>query len=55
MIRSYVVTFAFVMFRILLRLLQAEHIGTFAEQVGVSAWFCWAVPLLITGGVSAGA
>jgi hypothetical protein len=47
MIRSCVVTFGFVTFRILLKLLQAEDIGTFAEQVGLCAWFCWAVPLLI--------
>lgn len=48
MIRSYVVTFAFVTFRILLKILQAAHFGTFPVQVGLCAWFCWAVPLLIT-------
>jgi uncharacterized membrane protein len=48
MIRSYVVSFGFVTFRILYKILQAVDIGTFAAQVGVSAWFCWAVPLLLT-------
>lgn len=48
MIRSYVVTFAFVTFRGLNEILLAAHIGTTLEQIGLSAWFCWAVPLLIT-------
>jgi uncharacterized membrane protein len=47
MIRSYVVTFAFVSFRVLYDLLRAYHVGTRAEQAGLSAWFCWAVPLLV--------
>jgi uncharacterized membrane protein YozB (DUF420 family) len=48
MIRSYVVTLAFVTFRLLYTILQAAHIGTPLEQIGLSAWFCWSVPLLIT-------
>jgi Predicted membrane protein (DUF2306) len=48
MIRSYVVMFAFVTFRLLYLSLQAAHIGTTQEQLGLSSWFCWAVPLLIT-------
>jgi hypothetical protein len=48
MIRSYVVTFAFVNFRILAGILQATGTGTLDEQLAASAWFCWAVPLLIT-------
>ena len=47
MVRSYVVTFAFVTFRALFRLLQAVHIGTLPEQLAMASWFCWAVPLLI--------
>jgi hypothetical protein len=47
MIRSYVVTFAFVTFRVIQPALQAAHIGTPLEQLAVSAWACWAVPLLI--------
>jgi hypothetical protein len=48
MIRSYVVTFAFVTFRVIQPALQAGHIGTPLEQLAVAAWACWAVPLLIT-------
>jgi hypothetical protein len=48
MIRSYVVTFAFVTFRIIQPLLQANHIGTPLEDLAAAAWACWAVPLLIT-------
>lgn len=48
MIRSYVVTFAFVTFRVIQPSLQAAHVGTVYEQLAVAAWACWAVPLLIT-------
>ncbi len=48
MIRSYVVTFAFVTFRVLWSVLQFAGVGTLPEQLGVSSWFCWAVPLLVT-------
>jgi hypothetical protein len=48
MIRSYVVTFAFVFFRMLLPALQSAGTGSLTEQLAVSAWACWAVPLLIT-------
>ena len=47
MIRSYVVTFAFVTFRVLWTLLQSAGVGTLREQLGVCSWFCWAVPLLV--------
>lgn len=40
MIRSYVVTFGFVFFRMLLTGLQAAEVGTVPEQLGASAWFC---------------
>ena len=48
MIRSYVVTFAFVTFRVIQSALQAAQIGTPLEQLAVAAWACWAVPLLVT-------
>jgi len=48
MIRSYVVTLAFVNFRILVGLLQGAGVGTLNEQLTAASWFCWAVPLLIT-------
>jgi len=48
MIRSYVVTFAFVTFRVIQPVLQAAQIGTPLEQLAMAAWACWAVPLLVT-------
>ena len=48
MIRSYVVTFAFVNFRILYYVLEGLHVGRWKDRAAVSSWFCWAVPLLIT-------
>jgi Predicted membrane protein (DUF2306) len=48
MIRSYVVTFAFVNFRIAAGILQAAGVGTLPEQLALASWVCWAVPLLIT-------
>ena len=47
MIRSYTVTFAFVTFRAAWSVLQSAGVGTRAEQLAMSSWFCWAVPLLI--------
>ena len=54
MVRSYVVTFGFVTFRILWSALQAAGIGTLHEQLAASSWFCWAVPLLVTEAVLQG-
>ena len=48
MVRSYVVTFAFVNFRILYDVLEGLHVGKWHERAAISSWFCWAVPLLIT-------
>lgn len=48
MIRSYVVTFAFVTFRVIQPALAAAHVGTLTEDLAAAAWACWAVPLLIT-------
>jgi predicted membrane protein DUF2306 len=54
MIRSYVVTFAFVTFRAFWSLLQAMGVGTLTEQLAAASWFCWAVPLLATEAVLQG-
>jgi hypothetical protein len=54
MVRSYVVTFAFIWFRILFAALEAAGVGTVPERLGISAWFCWAVPLLVTEAVIQG-
>jgi uncharacterized membrane protein len=48
MVRSYVVTFAFVSFRLANDLLSAGHILPDHERDSVLAWACWAVPLLVT-------
>ena len=47
-VRSYVVTLGFVTFRALFELLRAFDVGTLTERLGVPAWFCWALPLLVT-------
>jgi hypothetical protein len=54
MIRSYVVTFAFVTFRLLVGLLEQAHVGTLMERLAVASWFCWAVPLLVTEAILQG-
>jgi uncharacterized membrane protein len=46
MIRSYVLTFAFVLFRLLQPMLQ--NVGTVPEQLAAAGWICWTIPLLTT-------
>lgn len=48
MIRSYVVTFAFVSFRIVDDTLVYLQIGERLDYLPMLAWACWAVPLLVT-------
>jgi uncharacterized membrane protein len=48
MIRSYVVTTAFVTFRLFFEVLRWSGIGTVGERLTAMAWICWAVPLLVT-------
>jgi len=47
MIRSYVVTFAFVTFRMFHDALAAFGVGTELDRLTASAWVCWSVPLLL--------
>jgi hypothetical protein len=47
MVRSYVVTFAFVVFRIGTVVLPALHIGDTLSQVQLLAWACWSLPLVV--------
>jgi hypothetical protein len=54
MIRSYVVTFGFVFFRIFAGVLQATGVGNLQEQLAAAAWFCWAGPLLVTEAILQG-
>jgi hypothetical protein len=48
MIRSYVVTFAFITFRVFTLALRTWEFGTPQERATAASWFCWAVPLLLT-------
>ena len=48
MIRSYVVTTAFVTFRVLFLILESAGVGSLNERLTIASWFCWAVPLLLT-------
>jgi hypothetical protein len=54
MIRSYVVTFGFVTFRALESVLAAQTSIPLLERIGIAAWFCWSVPLLINEAVLQG-
>ncbi|HUO78812.1 MAG TPA: DUF2306 domain-containing protein [Steroidobacteraceae bacterium] len=51
MIRSYTVTFAFVTFRLLDRVLEAWGIGPFEDRQRMLIWLCWAVPLLLVSAI----
>jgi hypothetical protein len=46
-IRGYVVTFAFVIFRAFVEVLKATRTGSITQQLTAASWFCWSVPLLI--------
>jgi hypothetical protein len=48
MIRSAVVTFAFVWFRLVLGAGMALRLGTESERFILAEWSCWSVPLLVT-------
>ncbi|HUF64740.1 MAG TPA: DUF2306 domain-containing protein [Gemmatimonadaceae bacterium] len=48
MIRSYVVTFAFITFRVFEDGLAALGVGTQVERLTLAAWASWAVPLFVT-------
>jgi Predicted membrane protein (DUF2306) len=48
MIRSFVVTTAFVTFRIVFLILEAGGVGTLNERLTIASWICWALPLVLT-------
>jgi hypothetical protein len=54
MIRSYVLTTAFVVFRALFEALGTAGIGTLPERLAACSWLCWSVPLLVTEAVLQG-
>lgn len=47
MIRSYAVTFAFVLFRFIDELESVRALGDFVERGATEIWVSWAVPLLL--------
>lgn len=54
MIRSYVVTFSFVTFRVIVEILEIGRIGTMTERLTAASWLCWSIPLLITESIIQG-
>jgi hypothetical protein len=46
MVRSYTVTFAFVIFRMMDRLLINWHVAPDDAVDAIVAWACWSIPLL---------
>ena len=47
MIRSYVLTLAFVTFRFIYDIIRSFDIGTWEEVQVLMSWACWAIPLFI--------
>lgn len=47
MIRSYVVTLAFVVFRAIVAALSIFGVGTLPDRLALASWACWAVPLVL--------
>jgi uncharacterized membrane protein len=48
MVRSYVVTFAFVTFRLAEDAMTAAQLLNTRDRIALLAWACWAIPLLFT-------
>src|SRR6185436_14855796 len=47
MIRSYVATFAFVIFRVFVLGATSLGVGTLQEQLTAASWVCWSLPLVV--------
>jgi hypothetical protein len=54
MIRSYVVTFGFVIFRVMDTAFDIARIGTIVERMTAASWLAWTIPLLITESILQG-
>jgi uncharacterized membrane protein len=54
MIRSYTVTFGFVIFRVIYEVLDAVELGTMVERMTAASWLAWAIPLFITEAILQG-
>ena len=48
MIRSYVITLAFVLFRLIYSYTEAQQIGTVTERLAMAAWSCFALTPVLT-------
>ena len=48
MIRSYVLTLAFVLFRVIYGFTEAQQIGTVTERLAMAAWSCFALTPVLT-------
>ena len=47
MFRAYIITFGFVMFRILSDYSPLSHVQPVGERIVTIAWLCWTVPVLV--------
>lgn len=54
MIRSYVVTFGFVTFRVVDSILDTAKVGTLVERLTAASWLAWTLPLLIAEAIMQG-
>jgi len=54
MIRSYVVTFGFVTFRVLDAAFDTAQFGTLVERMTAASWLAWTIPLMITEAILQG-
>jgi Predicted membrane protein (DUF2306) len=48
MIRSYVLTSTFVIFRAITAILQMAEVGTIVERMSFAGWISWSIPFVIT-------
>lgn len=54
MVRSYVVTFGFVFYRIMYQFFMPLELASQDEMASATSWMCWAVPLFVTEAVLQG-
>lgn len=52
MVRSYIVTFGFVLFRFTTEILEMGNVGTMPERLAFASWASWTIPLLLVEGFS---
>lgn len=53
MVRAYVVTFAFVIYRLIADVLPTSQLKPAQDLAVADAWVCWVIPLMITVGIQA--